>query len=61
MKKYKIDIAIGYTNGKSARNIIYTFEKANEDEAIQWAKNQLSLANHMPKIDWFFVYKIVVI
>lgn len=58
MKRYKIDMEIGYTNGKTVRDMVYTFEKASKEDAIQWAKGQLALANHMPKIDWFYIYSV---
>lgn len=61
MKKYKIDIMIGYTNGKYVRETVYTPEEKNEKRAIAFAGDFMKLQHNMLNADMFFVYSVQVL
>ena len=54
MKRYKVDLVVGYTNGRYVRETVYTFEYKNESEAIAYAKGYLKLQYNMLDADMFF-------
>lgn len=58
MKRYKVDLIVGYTNGKYARETVCTFECNNETEAIKYAKGYMKLQHNMLDADMFFVYSV---
>lgn len=58
MKRYKVDLVVGYTNERYVRETVYTFEYKNESEAIAYAKGYLKLQHNMLDADMFFVYSV---
>ena len=57
-RKYKVDLTVGYTNGKYVRDNVYTFERKTEREAIAFARGLMMLHHNMMDADMFFVHSV---
>ena len=57
-RKYKVDLTVGYTNGKYVRDVVYTFEEDTERKAIAFANGFMKLQHNMLNADMFFVHSI---
>lgn len=59
MKRYKIDVSIFETVGKTIRDTVFTFPKENETDAIRYAVGYMKLHNNLFGNDVnYFIHKI---
>ena len=59
MKRYKIDVTISETVGRTIRDTVFTFPKENETAAIRYAVGYMKLNNDLYGDDVnYFIHKI---